>query len=113
MDFVTFVVLELVVGIPCILYYYKWGVNEPKKGKDREDDRKILHNIELSYIFTSVVTVYIIGLLLYFLYTNMVSQYTKLFMRTAGIMLLVAIVFEIANYFAFEKYEKRRRLEKL
>jgi len=108
MNFSTFVALELFGGIPCLLYYIYWGVIIPQRGVKKSEIKGVLQHIKIAYGLSGITTVYLLGLLLYFLYTQLASSFAKLFMQAAVIMMGVGAVFLVGNYYAFMKYEKER-----
>ncbi|MFH1424850.1 MAG: hypothetical protein ABIG20_04210 [archaeon] len=110
MDFITFVILELAGGIPAMIYYYYWGVLIPQRGIKKEERWRVLHKVEMAYIFNALTTVYILGLLVYFLYVNIAAYSAGIFINIALLMLFTAVGFELVNYFAFERYERKKLL---
>ena len=91
-----------------MLYYLYWGVIVPWHGVKKREQENVLNHIKVAYFLTGAATVYILGMLLYFLYTHMANSFATLFMQTSGIMLGVGVIFVVGNYFAFMKYEKER-----
>ena len=104
LNFFHFIILELLVGIPNIYYYYIWGVKETDKSIS---NKEILKHVKYAYIFTAFTIVYLPSLLYYFLFSNF-GFYTELMQTTGLVLLTVIVIFEAVNYYSYIMYEKKR-----
>jgi hypothetical protein len=108
MDFVIFLLLELVVAIPTIWYYVEWGIYATKKGVPKGKHSEILRNIKRAYLLTGFTTAYLPAVLLIYLYYNIFYMAPEIFASIVVTMAIMVIIFEIVNIYSFVHYEKVR-----
>ncbi len=106
MSLIYLIAADIILAVPTITYYYKWGIAAPKRGE--HSNEKIMKHLERAYGFTAALIVIIPVLLLWYLYVTLLHFYLTIFINTAVIMLILVAVMEYINYYSFENYEKKR-----
>ncbi|MFO7872498.1 MAG: hypothetical protein R6U26_02525 [Candidatus Undinarchaeales archaeon] len=106
MGIIYLIATDIILAVPTIAYYYKWGIAAPKSGKHSSE--KIMKHLERAYGLTAALIVTIPVLLLWYLYVTLLHLYLTIFINTAVIMLILIAVMEYINYYSFENYEKKR-----
>ena len=102
-QFSTILIADLLVSIPIILYYYKYGVMQrQRKGAMRSEFQIHVRN---AYALTGFAVAIIPSLLVYYLWDNLLKLYPAIFMQTAIVMLILILIFEYVNYYSYIHYE--------
>lgn len=102
-QFSTILIADLLVSIPIILYYYKYGVMQrQRKGAFRAEFQIHVRN---AYALTGFAVAVIPSLLVYYLWDNLLKLYPAIFMQTAFVMLILILIFEYVNYYSYVHYE--------
>ena len=102
-QFSTILIADLLVSIPIILYYYKYGVMQrQRKGAFREEFQIHVRN---AYALTGLAVVTIPSLLVYYLRDNLLKLYPQIFNQTLIVMVILILIFEYVNYYSYIHYE--------
>jgi len=108
MEFETLILIDLIVAIPCILYYYEWGIRRAKKTAGEEKKRVAMH-LKNAYIFCGAVIAFIPIMLLYFLYVNLLAKFPTLFMQSAVMTVVLIFMLEVLNYYSYKHFENAKK----
>jgi|GEM_PF-6069466 len=108
MQFILFLLLELVVAIPTIWYYTKWGIIETKRGIPKGKHAEIMRHLKIAYLLAGFTTAYLPALLLVFLYYNIFYIAPEIFAPIVVTMAIMVLIFELVNVYSFIHYEKVR-----
>lgn len=109
MDFITLIVLFLLLSIPSIVYYLYWNIRaSAAKGREKKE---VLENLKKAYFFNGV-TLFVMPVLLYrFLDEHLLFKYPVLSGMVLKFLLLAIVIFEIINVFSFEYFDKQSLFE--
>ena len=105
-QFSTILLMDFLIAIPIILYYYHYGVAHPqKRGVLTAAFREHIRN---AYALTGIAVVLIPTLLVFYLWDNLLKLYPRLFFQTAAVMVILVLIFEYVNYYSYVHYEGTR-----
>lgn len=108
MEFITFLFLELIIAIPTIWYYVKWGILETKKGVPKGKRSEIMRHLKIAYLLAGFTTAYLPAILIIFLYYNIYHIVPEIFAPITITMGIMVVIFELVNVYSFIHYEKVR-----
>lgn len=111
MTFLALIVSTFVVAIPAIAYYIYWAILSTRQRLTVGQKETVLKHTKTAYIIIGGVIVYIPGMLVYFLYTNILYQFPSVLRLTLIIFAILTSVFEVVNYLSYHYYERKRIIE--
>jgi len=111
MSFVTLILSTFLVALPAIGYYVYWAIWSTRQRLTPGQKDIILRHTKHAYIVIAAVIVYIPGMLVFFLYQNILHQFPSIFRATLVIFAILTLVFEVVNLFSYKYYEKKRIIE--
>lgn len=111
MSFLTLMVSTFIVAIPAIAYYLYWAIWVTRVRLTEEQKAEVLRHTKTAYIIIALVIVYIPGMLVYFLYTNLLYQFPDIFKITIVIFSILTFVFEVINVLSYRYYERKKIIE--
>ena len=111
MSFFSLMLSTFLVALPAIGYYVYWAIWSTRQRLTPEQKDAILQHTKQAYIVIAAVIVYIPGMLVYFLYQNILYQFPSIFRMTLIIFGVLTAVFEVVNFFSYKYYEKKRIIE--
>jgi len=110
MDFLSLVVIFLLLSVPSIVYYLYWSIKAAEAGAARK--KEVLENLKKAYFFNGI-TLFVIPVLLYrFLDEHLLFKYPAVSDMVLKFLLLAVVIFEIINVFSFEYFDKQSLFEK-
>lgn len=110
MDFLTLVVIFLLLSIPSVIYYLYWSLKATEAGASKK--KEVLENLKKAYFFNGI-TLFVIPILLYrFLNEHLLFNYPIVSDMVLKFILLAIVIFEIINVFSFEYFDKQSLFEK-
>ena len=111
MNFLTLILSTFLVALPAIGYYIYWAIWSTRQRLTPEQKDVILQHTKQAYVVIAVVIVYIPGMLVFFLYQNILYQFPSIFRMTLVIFGILTAIFEVVNYLSYKYYEKKRIIE--
>ena len=111
MSFLRLIILTFGIALPVIGYYVYWAILATRQILTIEQKEEVLRHTKIAYILIALVIAYIPGMLVYFLYTNIIYQFPSLLRLTLVVFIILTIVFEIINYYSYHYYEKKKIIE--
>lgn len=103
MNFISLLVLDLIIAVPTMLFYYREVIMKEKLLSPRERHSRVLAAYEL----TAFTIAYMPLLLVYYLYINIMKYFPMMFFQTFMLILILITIFEYINYYSYLHYEKK------